>query len=368
MQQMFLQVFSDLKVLYSNFIHWNISKILIGIISLVLWILMALPFFAVWFLLAYLSPIDWKTIFSSLYLWNSFDFLLLSVLSQNIFYVIFIILIVILWVWIFFLWTSYKYVLISKLYLNYIDWEKMPYFKGNIYFSWKYIIKYTSLLWVSALYLLIPFFLFIIFAWILILIFGWFDWVWAIMKNPINLFSSLLLLFFIASLIFFFYITYRLQFAYFYFLDDKQDFLQKASFYIKKSFSATKNIKLLWKYLVLIIVMWLILSPFFFIESRIASNLADYKLLYSYKTDEVFVKNLDEDSKYEATLLEKKYEYLDNDDLKYELTKYWAYSNIWGILFFLFLWNIENMVFISFYRRILLAEKIQTSEKESDEE
>jgi hypothetical protein len=60
-------------------------------------------------------------------------------------------------------------------------------------------------------------------------------------------------------------------------------------------------------------------------------------LIVSYKTDDTFAKTASDDEKYEASLLEKKYTDYNNDDLKYELTKYNAYSTIWGILFFLFL-------------------------------
>lgn len=364
MKQMFSQLFSDLKLLYKNFIHWNVSKLLISIMSFVLWIILALPFFLLAFLVAYFSPIDWKTIFSSLYLWNWFDFLLLSVLYNSIVYVVFIVIFLVLWLWFFFFWNSYKYVLISNLYLKYLDWEKFPFFKWNIYFSKKYILKYLGLLWITSLYLLAPFIWFLVLALITIFLFWWFESVWTMMwHSPINWFSILLLLLFIAAMALFFYISFRIQFAYFSFLDDTREFLEKSKIYIKESIKNTKWIKIFWKYLVLIISMWILLAPFFMIEANISWNLSEYKLLYSYKTDDTFVKNMDEDTKYEAALLEKKYNYLDNDDLKYELTKYNAYSNIWGIFFFLFLGNIENMFFVSFYRRVINNRKNENLEE-----
>jgi hypothetical protein len=114
--------------------------------------------------------------------------------------------------------------------------------------------------------------------------------------------------------------------------------------------------------------MIVILAPFFYIESNIVSKQEELELLVSAKTDEVFQKTMTEDNKYEVTLLEKKYINFNEEDLQYELSKSNAYINIWGILYFFFLGNIETMLFVSFYRRVLLGDKIQVVEEEKEEE
>lgn len=365
---MFAKVYSDVLTVYKNFIHWNISKTIISIASFFFWILVALPFVLLAFLIGYLSPIDWKSIIGALYMWNSVDVFILGEIFKNIVYFAFIIFLMIFAVLAFFLWNSYKYPLISKLYLSYIDSEKRNFFKGNNYFSFKKLWKYTGILWWVSIYLLIPFLIFILLIVALVFIFGWLDSVSAMMQHSmVNIFSIFTIIFFLISAILFFYIVYRTQFAFFSFIDEKYyDTYKKAKYYVKDSISITKSYKVFAQYVLLLISMIVIMAPFFYIEANISGKKDELQLLVSAKTDETFQKTMTEDNKYEASLLEKKYINYNDDDLKYELTKYNAYSTVWGILYFLFLGNIETMLFVSFYRRMLIGDKIVMEEETTD--
>lgn len=367
---MFTKIYLDILTVYKNFIHWNISKTIISISSFIFWIILALPFLLLATLIAYLSPIDWKNIISSFYMWNSLDIFLLSELFKNLVYFVFIIFLLLFGVLSFLIWSSYKYPLISKLYLSYIDWEKRNIFKWNDYFSIKKLWKYTSILWWTSLYLLLPFIVFIVFFIILLFPFGWLENISAMMWHSIiNIFSVILFIGFTLSIVLFFYIIYRVQFAYFSFVDNKYyDINKKAKYYVKDSISITKSYKVFGRYLLLMIAMIVILAPIFYIEWSIASTQKELELIVSAKTDEVFQKNMTEDNKYEVTLLEKKYINYNQYDLKYELSKYNTYINIWGILYFVILGNIETMVFVSFYRRELLGDKVVIEEKKEEEE
>lgn len=75
--------------------------------------------------------------------------------------------------------------------------------------------------------------------------------------------------------------------------------------------------------------MIILMTPFFYIEANISGTKDELQLLVSAKTDETFQKTMTEDNKYEASLLEKKYINYNDDDLKYELTKYNAFTTIW---------------------------------------
>lgn len=356
---MFSKIFSDIILVYKNFLHWNISKIIISVSSFFFWILLALPFVILTYVIAYFWPIEWKTLIQSFYLGNSFDFLILSIIAKHLFYFILIVFLALLSIAIYFLWSSYKYPLISKLYLSYIDWEKRKFFMGNDYFSFKKLWKYTILISRSFLYILAPFVIFILLFFILVLLFWWFEAISAIMiNNPINIFSIIFLVLFIVFIFSFFYVIYRIQFAFFSFIDDKYyDIKNKSLFFIKDSISKTKSAKLLWKYLIIILSLIIFFSPFFYLESQISWTRDELNLLVLSKTDEVFSQNMDDDNKYTVSLLEKKYINFTTDDLKYELTKYNAYSNLWALLYFIFLWNIETMLFVSFYRRALIWDK-----------
>lgn len=367
---MFTKVYLDILTVYKNFIHWNISKTIIAIASSLFWILFALPFLLIAAIIWYLSPIDWKSIIWALYMWNSVDVFILWELFKNLDYFAIIIFFLIFWILAFFFWSSYKYPLISKLYLSYIDGEKRNFFAWNNYFSLKKLWKYTGILgWVS-LYLLIPFLVFILLIIALVFIFGWFDSISLMMQHSIvNIFSIFTFLFFIISAVLFFYIIYRTQFAFFSFIDEKYyDTHKKAKYYVKDSISITKSFKVFGQYILLLISMIVIMAPFFYIEANISGTKDELQLLVSAKTDETFQKTMTEDNKYEASILEKKYINYNDDDLKYELTKYNAFSTVWAILYFLFLWNIETMLFVSFYRRMLIADKIVMKEETEDDD
>jgi hypothetical protein len=65
---MFTKVYLDILTVYKNFVHWNISKIIISIVSFLFGILLALPFLLLAGFIAYLSPIDWKSIIGAFYM------------------------------------------------------------------------------------------------------------------------------------------------------------------------------------------------------------------------------------------------------------------------------------------------------------
>ena len=62
---------SDVLILYKNFIHWNISKVLIALCSFLLGVLLAIPFFLVAFVVSLLGPIDWGELIGNLALGQS---------------------------------------------------------------------------------------------------------------------------------------------------------------------------------------------------------------------------------------------------------------------------------------------------------
>lgn len=365
---MFTKIYSDILLVYKNIIHWNISKLIISIASFLFWILLALPFLILATLIWYLSPIDWKSIFWAFYMGNSIDMFLLWEVFKNIAYFIFIIFFLVFAVLFFFVWTSYKYPLLSKLYLSYIDGEKRNFFRGNDYFSFKTLWKYTIILAWQSLYLILPLIIFIALLFILVLLFGWFESVSYMMwHSALNIFSVIVFILFLLSLVSFFYIIYRVQFALFSFVDKSYyDPNKKARYYVKDSISITKSYKNFGKFVLLMISMIVILSPIFYIESNIVKTQEELELLVSAKTDDIFKQNMTDDNKYEVSVLEKKYINYNDDDLKYELSKYNTYVNIWGILYFIILGNIETMLFISFYRRVLLEDKILIEEDKNE--
>ncbi len=280
MQNLFKNIFSDLILLYKNFIHWNISKILILVFSLWLWILLSLPFFALTFVIAYLDPIDWKDIIYNYYTTQSVWLSLMTALSSHLFYVILVWVLFLVAVWFFFFWYSYKIITLTKLNISYLDWEKIPYMK-NIYFDVQKILSY---LWVVAwgwLILLIPFIIFIIIFFVLIGIFWWIEEVWTMIKsnwvsNPFSITTWVFLLIWVLGFI---YLAYRLTFSYIILIDDKNyKEVQKSIFYIKESFRISSWIKI-FKFFLFLIIFTIIMLPFDYIWRNLEETWA-YAFLY----------------------------------------------------------------------------------------
>jgi hypothetical protein len=159
-------IFKDTKNLYRNFLHWNISKVFISLASIALSFLLALP--SIIALIIMYFVFDLNSYITSL------DVSILSLLgflsSQPLVFLLFIIFSLLT----FFsalIGYSYRRVLFTKLNLSYIESEKLPYFKiflikfpyiKNSYFNFKLIWKYFKVISLVALFVSMPFFVFII--------------------------------------------------------------------------------------------------------------------------------------------------------------------------------------------------------------
>lgn len=273
------QIFFDLTLLYKNFLHWNISKILISIFSFLLWALLSLPFFALSIWLAYFDPIDWKDIIYSFYTIKSFWLSFMTALSSHLFYVIIEWFLIILAIGFFMFGYSYKIITITKLYFSYLKWEKLSFMK-NIYFNIKKILSYLSVISWIALILSLPFLFFIIVFFILLFSFWWIEEVSNMLANywVTNMFSITAWIFFFICILVFLYLAYRLTFACIVILDENYDETQKWIFYIKESFKITSWIKI-FKFLLVILIFSIIMIPFDYIW-KIVEDMSFLNFLY----------------------------------------------------------------------------------------
>ncbi len=309
---MLKNVFGDFLLLYKNFIHWNVSKILIHIAAFLFALLLSLPVFWLALLVWYLSPIEWRELFLQADVSN---LLWVESMSLHTWYFIGIAILTVLAFLLLFAGFMQYLLTLSKLYLGYIDGEKIP-FLGNIYFHFRIFWKYLAYLGWLGLILLIPFVLFLISVVVLWIVFWGEQLILELLSGgtlPIPfLFSSGIS--FLLALIAFIYISFRFGYWYLPLVDTKNyPELQSGWFYIKESCKLTSG--KFWRFVWITIV--------FFIVIMIPYSIIDGIIVW----------------------------YINQDIVTF----------IWTILSFFIIGSAYEMIFVSLYKRLLLKNNDEDS-------
>lgn len=325
------KIFSNIFMLYRNFFHWNISKLLIFIFSIVLWALLTIPFFATTLIIAQFDPVPWNNIFASfLYTqWVSMEFV--TAFQNYFWYMLIQLFFWITIVFVFIFWIQYWKICLYKLNLSYLSWNKLWFFK-NIYFSPKKISKYFWIVSFLSLMVLLPILFFILLTILIILL------TWGL-TNFVNLVNSsanyymLLNVYLILSLIIvsfsIIYTIYRYGFSLAILLED---WYADSSCWVllKKSREVTKWL-VFFKVFISYLVVWIVI----FLISFLVLVIIWTGLNYSW----VNVMNYDS-----------------------------IMDNITNILAYLFLYGVTEMLFISVYDIYFRSKVTQITEEDSLEE
>ena len=268
-----LNTFSDLAVVYKNFLNWNKNKIVIYLFWIIFWLVLSFPFLLIYklvwwisFFEIYIKLVSWVSLnsfdsfFSNfIYLYKSFAYIIVLLLSSDFLNVLFLL----GWVFLIF-WLFYSIFILIKMSNFYLEWKK-PSIKELDLLNFRKIVKFFNLTVLNLLILLLPIILFFVLTWILLL----FSWDLSTLReivasNSKNYFSILSLLFLIISIIFAVYLLFRIIFSYFILTDDFNK--DKSAFkYIKESIIKTKWFNKFLKFLVLIFIWYFILLPFKYI-------------------------------------------------------------------------------------------------------
>jgi hypothetical protein len=212
-------ILADLSLVYKNFIHWNISKVIIYVWALLLGILLSLPFFLLLAWIVFLDPIDWKDIIATYNITNSVGLSFLTAISTYYVYIIIEFFIFVLWVAFFSFWYSYYIIPLTNLYINYLKWVKLSFF-SNIYFNFKKIFSYISILIWGTMVFFIPLVVFILWFFIsLLLLWGIENVFQAYEQWTVSIFSVIIWIIFLICFLIFIYLAYRVSFAYVILLD-----------------------------------------------------------------------------------------------------------------------------------------------------
>jgi len=338
-------IFIDVFYVYKNFLHWNLSKIIIFLWSMVLWFLAMFPFLLIIFLYWYFVDINLKELFFQVIynsLWSDWIVNIFLYITKFLFLIAYI----------------YWYVLLAHLSINYLKGKKIKYL-SNYYFDISKIKKHFSITFFNILLLLVPVILFLVLIFTLVLI------VWVEeSKNFItlssiewesNFFTITSLVLFLISVISFIYILYRICFSYFVFIDDTKN-SKRSLDYIKKSFSLTKWWKSLWRF----IIIMLIISPFIFIIQLVwgyleneTSQLNNYLAVKDITPEEEeYLKTTVQYTYYQSLIL--KYSDIPYKELRSMSTKNDVSFLLFSILNFIFIYGVFTMILSSFYKRELL--------------
>lgn len=326
-------IFWDVISLYKNFVHWNISKLFIWVFAWWLSILISIPFFVLFLIIWYYSGVGFSFLNSPYILLQS-PFLVISF---------------ILYIASLLFWISYYRIPLLKLNLKYIEWENLGYLK-NIYFDFSKIWKFFKVnLWM-LFYISIPMLVFLFLFSLLFLLF----WGWIFDKNWIvnNTFSIVSLILFIISSVSSLYIIYRVSFSYVLLSDDIDD--HSAKYYVLHSVKLTKWLYTFVKVISIMFVFLLPLLPFIYFwesltrEREWIHNYVDYNksLTSSWKLDD-----------YDYQNLYLKYSSKSEKELNEILRTNRIYSYIYYVFFFLFLYWVIEMVYVSFYINVFLEKK-----------
>ena len=344
-------IFGDIFMLYKNFFHFNLSKVVIYLVAILYTIILFIPFGIVfWILYYYLLNSGW--LYS---IWANLWILIPSML------------LVIIWLFILIIAFSYNYVLLTKMNLNYINWKKLKLWK-NEYFNFKLFWVFFKTFFLNILILLFPFVVGFILMTILVLSFWWVLEAQKISSSwVLNSFSISSIIILIISIIWFIYLIYKTLFVTTILVDESKwkDF-KRPMYYIKKSFKLTSGFKIFFRFVVTAILVVIISLPF-----SIPLNYFSYNndRLSNYIEYKVNPDSFSENDFYYIEWLKNEFDWQDLVKLSKTLNKNIKYRMLLEVLNFLFIYGLFEMFIVSFYKRELLwkkRKKIKTLEEKLD--
>lgn len=345
MFNLFKTTLFDLLLLYKNFFHWNTSKLVIKFYSLLLALASVLPFLLIYFIY-------------SISTWNSFFYYIWALLWWNLVNDVFWFYLHIIIAFFYYLVFFYSYLLLFNLNLWYLNWEKSSYFNKK-FLDKKILIRYLLLTFSIFWFLIIPFLFFVFLAWILIFVLGWIQDVLIMVDSwPINVFSILLLLFFLISLFSAIYIFYRLFFSYFCLLEDKNN-EKNIKTLLLESFNNTKWFSKSIKTWILFLFFWFFYLAFSYpgaINDLKYSELTNYKQYINLPLE--VKENYKSRNTYYYSWLELSYWNFNEKEIDKLLNSYFYKSLIFKIFEFLFVYWFISMLLTSIYIRLIKNKEI----------
>lgn len=146
---------------YRNFLHWNLSKVVLFLYANISAGVLSIPLILLGYLLARPIMAELKTEQIAQFVQaGTIDPSIIGIVGNHIGAILAIILLFVLVISLFIFTYTYSYFLIQRVHKGYTEGVRLP-IRENWYFSWKHIKTFFGILGWTGLYLLIPFILFI---------------------------------------------------------------------------------------------------------------------------------------------------------------------------------------------------------------
>lgn len=334
--------FKKIWLLYRNFIHWNISKLLYSLYWVVLWLVILIPFLLVYYIYISIYWGEFMTFITAfrnwVFLWNTFE---------NILHIIAL----------FFYTISFyfSYMLYIKLYDLYLKWKKIAYIENdflNYKMFWKYLLMTILLI---ILILVIPVLIYILLFYLMVELIWWTQAATMLALSESSWTFVLITLFsFVLLILFCFYLFFRFVFSYFLLVlgeDNKKSIISL----LKNSFIITKWIKKFFNFLLVIFITLLAYLPFYALTSALSINYDNLNWYASYlslndEQKEIFKSQY---STFPIEELELKYMNISNEDIIFEQKIYYYTLTILSIIWFLFVSWVFIMILQNFYNNLI---------------
>ncbi len=336
-------IFADVKFTYKNILHWVLSKIIISCWSVVLWILVALPFIIIAIIAGLIDPISWSQIISYILTWSDASTELINSMAAHPYWLVFMTLMFVVTAFFFLLASSYNLFLLSRLSLSYVAGKKLV-IKKNLYFDVRYILRFMWILCWNIMYLLAPI---MIWAWIVFFMYFFFN-IWFISFNTLSLLIAVYTFILILSLI---YLVYRIIFWYVILADDtRKKHLWTSRSYVRKSIDITSGGNF-FRFFIMCIVYSLVLLPFTSISTYYEEQSWYMRDTLIYKSG--LLDNLEPKKIQYYEYISKEFKYLSNDEITSRLQMYWYIQIILYFIGYFLFSGLFILLICSFYKRVL---------------
>ncbi len=340
-----MYISKDIILLYRNFIHWNLSKIVINIVAIIMWCIFALPFLLFSWFVWLIDPIPWGTFIAYQMQWVSPILEVMSFASLHTFSFVVVTISMILALIAFLIWNAYSNILYVRLYFSYLEGKKISLWE-HIHLSWDHIRGFVSIALWHLVYTAVPAF---VVLWVVL---------WVIILHgagafSFEVFSLILLIITLFSIFLLSYIVYRLLFSVVLLAKESYTNLSKHSgrHYIKTSLSLTAWWRSYAKFLFVLCVIFLLISPFKSVWDTLKRDIQNLSITIEYRA--LSIENPEKAETSNLREIATFYEDITDEKL---------FANYRGArllsLFMAFIWfflfsGLYTMFFVSFYTRIL---------------
>jgi len=340
-----LTVLKDISFAYRNFLHWNISKIIISLWSFLLGVILSLPVFTIIIIIWIVDPVNWSEVIAyALSGSTEVSIELISALAMHPYNIAFMLLLLATFISLFLLWNSYGLFLRAEVSLWYVKQKKLKY-KKNYYFKVAFIQKCIAIFCWSFMYLLVPV---IIWAGLLFFTYLFYN-AWILSFDGLSIIVALITLILIICEL---YLLYRLLFGYIIFADHaKKKHTHTALHYVKESIKITKW-RVFFKFMFLYILFVVLIAPGILLDGYFETQWAIMRDAILYNSG--LLQNLEPQQVQYYEYISQEYNDMTNEEISSKLDSLAALRFILYIVMYLLVSGVFVLWTTSFYKRVLV--------------